>query len=512
MFIELKKATGSDQCCPPDSFTRFALNDFPFLDRLPEAVDATEAYGAVLENGQFKLYADTDRAVGYYLLDRQRGNSPDAWFSQPDFRIRGVVEGFYGNPWSLQQRLQIIGRLARLKYNTFFYGPKDDPFVCENWRQPYDEQGIEYLNRLKRVCDGHHMDLHCLLAPAFSIEFSSRSDFSALMAKYRQLYAIGIRAFGLLFDDVQPVLQHETDKARYTDLCQAHIDLANRVYTALKDLDKQISLTVCPTEYWGRGAYGYLTRFGRAMPADCAIFYTGDQICSRGIPEENACWFQETTGHKPLYWDNYPVNDAGMTREYHIGPILNRGAELWRHAQGLVANPMSLIESSLIALGCIADYLADATGYEPQRSHRQSIAQVAGSDFVQQVQLLHSFCYKSCLSGHFESFPADGPQSSHHETLLKWIETGQWAAIKDFAASSLRAFHQLEHCANHEFLDESRPWRASAVYFCQSLIESLAVSDTHPDEARNLLLNHLNQEMDVMKYETRKLIEQLSGT
>lgn len=509
MFIELKKASGSGTGLPPDAFTRSALDDFPFLDRLHEAVDTTEAYGAVMEGGRLRVFADTDRAFRYCLLDRQRGNCPDAWFAQPDFRVRGVVEGFYGKPWNRRQRLQIIDRLGQLKYNTFYYGPKDDPFICENWRQPFDDQRLDYFKRLKRVCDDHHMTLHCMLAPAFSIEFSSPSDFNALMAKYCQLHALGIRAFGLLFDDVQPVLLHETDKVRYTDLYQAHIDLANRVCKALKTLDKRICLTVCPTEYWGRGTDGYLARFGLAMPADCAIFYTGDQICSRSIPEENARWFRQTTGHKPLYWDNYPVNDAGMTREYHIGPILNRGPQLWRYAQGLVANPMSLIESSLIALGCIADYLADATDYEPLRSHRQSIARVAGCDFVESVQLLHAFCYKSCLYGHSESFPADGPQSIHHEPLLAWIEAGHWAAIRDFATCSLWAFCQLEHCANHQFLSESSPWRDCAVHFCQSLLQALAVADAYPNEARKLLQQHLDQAMDVMKYETRRLIQQI---
>ncbi len=43
--------------------------------------------------------------------------------------IRGVIEGFYGRPWTHQQRLSLIDFLADRGMNTFVYSPKDDPLV-----------------------------------------------------------------------------------------------------------------------------------------------------------------------------------------------------------------------------------------------------------------------------------------------------------------------------------------------------------------------------------------------
>ena len=44
----------------------------------------------------------------------------------PDLPLRGVVEGFYGEPWSHQVRLSLIDYYGRNKLNEYVYGPKDE--------------------------------------------------------------------------------------------------------------------------------------------------------------------------------------------------------------------------------------------------------------------------------------------------------------------------------------------------------------------------------------------------
>ena len=61
------------------------------------------------------------------------------------FAIRGVIEGFYGNPWTHEQRLDHIRFIGRHGMNTFVYGPKDDPLVRRRWREPYDEAALARL-------------------------------------------------------------------------------------------------------------------------------------------------------------------------------------------------------------------------------------------------------------------------------------------------------------------------------------------------------------------------------
>ena len=52
----------------------------------------------------------------------------------PDFAVRGVVEGFYGKPWTHAQKLKGIEFFADYNMNTYFLAPKDDPLQRFNWR------------------------------------------------------------------------------------------------------------------------------------------------------------------------------------------------------------------------------------------------------------------------------------------------------------------------------------------------------------------------------------------
>ena len=66
----------------------------------------------------------------------------------PDVPYRGVVEGFYGTPWSHQARLSQIAFYARHKMNVYIYGPKDDPWHRDKWREPYPEAEAKRISEL----------------------------------------------------------------------------------------------------------------------------------------------------------------------------------------------------------------------------------------------------------------------------------------------------------------------------------------------------------------------------
>jgi len=47
------------------------------------------------------------------------------------FRRRGIVEGFFGPPWSIEQRCAMFEFGAKHAMNTYLYAPKDDPYHRE---------------------------------------------------------------------------------------------------------------------------------------------------------------------------------------------------------------------------------------------------------------------------------------------------------------------------------------------------------------------------------------------
>ncbi|MBQ8015436.1 MAG: beta-N-acetylglucosaminidase domain-containing protein, partial [Clostridia bacterium] len=107
--------------------------------------------------------------------------------------------------------------------------------------------------------------------------------------------------------------------------------------------------------------------------------------------------FIEGTYHKPLYWDNYPVNDCSMYNEMHISPIINRDPDLYKYSEGIIANCMEYAECSKIPLITFADYLWDSENYDPQKSWEGAIKQVVGADNADNFIVFADHLYTSCL-------------------------------------------------------------------------------------------------------------------
>ena len=85
------------------------------------------------------------------------------------FEIRGYIEGFYGNPWSQEQRLDMLRFAAAHGANACFYAPKDDPYHRKLWREPYPPEALSRLRELKAEADGNGMALFWCVAPGLSM-------------------------------------------------------------------------------------------------------------------------------------------------------------------------------------------------------------------------------------------------------------------------------------------------------------------------------------------------------
>ena len=86
------------------------------------------------------------------------------------------------------------------------------------------------------------------------------------------------------------------------------------------------------------------------------------------------------TNHRPLYWDNFPVNDCEMFQEMHLGALIGRDKELYKHSEGLISNVMEFAECSKIPLMTIADYLWNPLTYNPDESLKNAHNEMLGED------------------------------------------------------------------------------------------------------------------------------------
>ena len=233
------------------------------------------------------------------------------------FAVRGIVEGFYGTPWSHAARLDAISFLAPRGLNAYVYAPKDDAKHRADWRVPYDADERARFGELAAHAGAHDARFGFAISPGLDVDYESDADRAAILAKLEPLLDAGVPWFLLLLDDIpmQP------------GLAPRQAELATWLFERLRAARADASLTLCPTEYVGTRPSPYLGELGAGLPAEVDVMWTGPTVCSPTLRADDARgWTEALGGHRTIVWDNTPVNDATMTHELHLGPYLGRDA------------------------------------------------------------------------------------------------------------------------------------------------------------------------------------------
>jgi hyaluronoglucosaminidase len=283
--------------------------------------------------------------------------------------VRGVIEGFYGTPWTHAARLDAIAFLADRGMNAYVYAPKDDPRHRAEWREPYGDAESARFRELAAACTVRNARFGFALSPGLDIAYRDAEDRAALLAKLVPLLDAGVGWFVLALDDIPPRPKLGPDQA----------ELATWLLAELRTRDETVRLTLVPTEYVGTRPSEYLTDLAKGLPDDVDIMWTGPTVCSPRITAADArSWQDAIGGHPMLLWDNYPVNDGVMAREMHLGAYRGRDAELSDVIDGVLCNPMVQPRASLVALATAAEYLRDPSGYDETDAWERAIADVGG--------------------------------------------------------------------------------------------------------------------------------------
>ncbi len=363
----------------------------------------------------------------------------------PKFERRGFLEGFYGPPWRSEQRRTMLHLMARHGMNCYFYAPKDDPYHRDRWEELYDQESLEKLRALIGFAAERQVEFWYCLAPGLNICYSDAAQFNRLTAKLRQIYDAGARHFGLLLDDIPHELIHQADATAYGETVNAHIDLALRTRAALAELDPANRMLVCPMEYHGRGDSYYISRLGHELPVDVDLFWTGPNICSQELRVEDAMRFGLHTRHQPLYWDNYPVNDAEMYNEMHFGPLSGREPDLYRHCRGIAFNCMEYFEANKVPLLTCAAYLWAPESYDPEIAWLAALREVLGEEDARRFIPFGEQLFTSCLK------QANGPR------MMEALEEAQTAYRIGNISEALRVL-----CAYAEKMEDCRVYLAES--------------------------------------------------
>jgi hypothetical protein len=292
------------------------------------------------------------------------------------FANHGVVEGFYGVPWSWRERRHLLVALARWGLTSYVYAPKNDPLHRDQWRTPYPAEALAGFADLAALASELGLSFLFGVSPLIDFDFSSEADYQALLTKLASLQDAGAIGACLLADDIE--LEAAVDVG--ADLGAAHAALANRLLADLRARRADARLWFVPTAYsdarrdgW-EGGPAYLEAL-RALHADVPVLWTGTDTFSPELAAADLAAVHAALGREPLIWDNFWANDGGdgFFGRLLLGPLGGRAPDLPNAIAGLVQNPSIQGASTRLALGTYAAWLADPAGYDPVAARRAAV-------------------------------------------------------------------------------------------------------------------------------------------
>ena len=284
--------------------------------------------------------------------------------------LSGVVEGFYGRPWTLEQRGRLFGRMSRWGLNTYMYGPKDDLKHRAAWRQLYEESELAELRESVSKCHESGLRFVYAIGPGLDIRYGAEKDVQCLRDRFKQLREIGVHDFALLFDDIPDAMSAE-DEARFKSFASAQAFVTNQLFRENREQDADSVFLFCPTPYCSRmdleglGGEGYLETLGSELDPSIHVFWTGPEIISKEISEAHISKLRKRLKRAPLIWDNYHANDYDLRRLY-TGPIDGRPEVASDCLSGVMLNPNCEFEANFVPIYSLGRYVSPEGAFSPK--------------------------------------------------------------------------------------------------------------------------------------------------
>lgn len=334
-----------------------------------------------------------------------------------DTNIRGFIEGYYGIPWSNEDRMSLMEFGGEFKMTSYVFAPKDDPYHTSKWRELYPADEIAAIAEMVEVGNATKCRFVWTAHP-FMGGFNSNDvdgEIEALLNKFEQLYSVGVRQFGVLGDDVGSL-----DRSIVIRVMTAVSEWANEkgdVYDSV----------FCPAGYnhsW-QGDYSELNAYDAGFPDDVQIFWTGEAVC-QPVEQKTLDHFKNQNAsngerRSPLFWLNWPVNDINGARlMMGKGSLLHTDIVI-DDLVGVVTNPMQEAEASKVAIFAVADYAWNIRAFDDDQSWADSFDYI-DADASDELHTLAKHMSDPAPNGHglvLEESEALSPLLTEYQTKLE---------------------------------------------------------------------------------------------
>jgi len=300
--------------------------------------------------------------------------------------LRGVVEGFYGTPWTFEDRADILDFCRQNNLNSYIYAPKDDPYHRDKWRKPYPAEKLAEMKRLVEVARENNVRFIFAVSPGLDLNYGGskgEEDFNAMIRKLDAMYRIGVRDFAIFFDDLKD------EKGNHHESGKHQAAFLNRVQKNLRSRYKDVApLITVPTEYFyedmikGDKVKPYTRDLAENLDPRIVVLYSGRGVVCDGITDKELAEVNKIFGREVGVWWNYPVNDYSLTPDGNRNVKLALGAIEKLPTANMTAiffNPMEQVQMSKIALATGAIYANNPAAYDAEKTWDAVLREQFGS-------------------------------------------------------------------------------------------------------------------------------------
>jgi len=352
--------------------------------------DVTIYLGANSEQGRFYALQTMKQLILKNNQDKNQDNNQEDKqiyvadiVDRPTLNRRGIPIGIQ---WYSQQP-ELFNRLAQLKLNFVWnQGTFENQKFWYRWRVPLTEREKKKLQNYLILARKHFITPYIAIGPrgrdaSEATSYSSETDINLLVDKMTVLYDLGVRNFGLSFDDLgnvgQDLLVGEDVAFFNNDIGAAHYYFVEEVHKRLKADHPDINLMVIPMIYNDLGNRGdtelsYLASLAQLSPEI--------EIYSSAIYPEDALMARDLTNRRPLIWDNFWASFYQNKPAPEFIVPLDRSAS-FDHSliTGFTFLPLipALEDASLLSWKTAADY-----AWAPERYHPDLSFQLASSQYL----------------------------------------------------------------------------------------------------------------------------------
>lgn len=293
----------------------------------------------------------------------------------------GLIEGFYGRPWSWAARAQAAATLKPHGYGFYLYAPKADAFLRRRWREPHPQ--VAALAQLSTACRTQGVRFGVGLSPYELFRDFNAEARAALTDKLAELDAVGVDDLAILFDDM---------RGDVDGLARGQLEIA--AFAA--ERTRATRVIVCPSYYtddpvldrvFGQRPPGYLEDLGAGLDPAVEVMWTGDEVCSREFSPGGLDRVAERIRRRPFLWDNYPVNDGPrMSLHLHLRAFTGRPASIAGHVRAHGINVALQPTLSLIPAITLAMSYAQGRAYRYGAAFRAAADPLLGEPLGARVE------------------------------------------------------------------------------------------------------------------------------